>query len=57
MCTSVWSKGNDCCSFYEAESTLLGKCASVSATLLDELVRDYGEQAAFAFQLLGKVCE
>lgn len=43
--------------FHEAESILLGRSSSINTLVLDELVRDYDDQAAFSLQLLAKVCE
>lgn len=42
---------------YEAESLLVGNCASISTLVLDDFVTDHGDQAAFALQLLAKICE
>jgi len=43
--------------FHEAESILLGRSSSINTLVLDELVRDFDDQAAFSLQLLAKVCE
>lgn len=42
---------------HEAESILVGNCSSINTLLLDDFVTDHGDQAAFALQLLAKVCE
>jgi anaphase-promoting complex subunit 3 len=42
---------------HEAESMLVGNFSSISTLALDDFVNDHGDQAAFALQLLAKVCE
>ncbi len=42
---------------HEAESMLVGNCSSINTLALDDFVTDHGDQAAFALQLLAKVCE
>ncbi|CAF2495598.1 unnamed protein product [Rotaria sp. Silwood2] len=42
---------------HEAESILVGNCLSINTLALDDFVNDHGDQAAFALQLLAKVCE
>ncbi|CAF1067594.1 unnamed protein product [Adineta steineri] len=42
---------------HEAESVLVGNCSSINTLALDDYVNDHGDQAAFALQLLAKVCE
>ncbi|CAF3821508.1 unnamed protein product [Rotaria magnacalcarata] len=42
---------------HEAESILVGNCSSISALGLDDFINDHGDQAAYALQLLAKVCE
>ncbi|CAF0843027.1 unnamed protein product [Adineta ricciae] len=42
---------------HEAESVLLGNCSSISTVVLDDFTTDHGDQAAFALQLLAKICE
>jgi hypothetical protein len=42
---------------HEAESVLIGNCSSINTLALDDYVNDHGDQAAFALQLLAKVCE
>ncbi|CAF3338656.1 unnamed protein product [Rotaria socialis] len=42
---------------YEAESILVGNCSSISALGVDDFINDHGDQAAYALQLLAKVCE
>jgi hypothetical protein len=42
---------------HEAESTLVGNFSSISTLALDDFANDHGDQAAFALQLLAKVCE
>ena len=42
---------------HEAESILVGNSLSINTLALDDFVHDHGDQAAFALQLLGKVCE
>ncbi|CAF3338443.1 unnamed protein product [Rotaria socialis] len=42
---------------HEAESILVGGSLSINTLALDDFVHDHGDQAAFALQLLAKVCE
>lgn len=42
---------------HEAESILAGNCLSINTLPLDDFINDHGDQAAFALQLLAKVCE
>ncbi|CAF3459047.1 unnamed protein product [Rotaria sp. Silwood1] len=42
---------------HEAESILVGNCLSINTLVLDDFVNGHGDQAAFALQLLAKVCE
>jgi hypothetical protein len=42
---------------HEAESILVGSSLSINTLALDDFVHDHGDQAAFALQLLAKVCE
>ena len=42
---------------HEAESVLVGNCSSINSLALDDFVNDHDDQAAFALQLLAKVCE
>ena len=42
---------------HEAESMLVGNSSSIKTLALDDFVSDHGDQAAFALQLLAKVCE
>jgi hypothetical protein len=39
---------------HEVESILVGNCSSI---VVDDFVNNHGDQAAFALQLLAKVCE
>jgi hypothetical protein len=42
---------------HEAESVLIGNSSSINTLALDDFVNDHTDQAAFALQLLAKVCE
>jgi len=42
---------------HEAESVLVGNCSSINSLALDDFISDHDDQAAFALQLLAKVCE
>ncbi|CAF1365172.1 unnamed protein product [Adineta steineri] len=42
---------------HEAESVLIGNSSSITTLALDDFINDHGDQAAFALQLLAKVCE
>ncbi|CAF3459439.1 unnamed protein product [Rotaria sp. Silwood1] len=42
---------------HEAESILVGNCLSINTLVLDDFVNGHGDHAAFALQLLAKVCE
>ena len=42
---------------HEAESVLVGNCSSINSLALDDFITDHDDQAAFALQLLAKVCE
>ncbi|CAF0757012.1 unnamed protein product [Didymodactylos carnosus] len=42
---------------HEAEAVLVGSWSSIDQLSLDDFVNEHGEQASFALQLLGKVCE
>jgi hypothetical protein len=42
---------------HEAESVLIGNSSSINTLALDDFINDHTDQAAFALQLLAKVCE
>ena len=58
----VWTRWNSIflCRYFrlhEAESVLIGNSSSINTLALDDFVNDHTDQAAFALQLLAKVCE
>ncbi len=42
---------------HEAEAVLIGNSSSINTLGLDDFVHDQADQAAFALQLLAKICE
>lgn len=46
-----------CSRLHEAEAVLVGTGASINTLSLEHFANDHADQAAFALQLLAKVCE